>query len=96
MVAENFDQFLGHWRSLKGQVDRHVDFWIGFPVLDQQELARCQSDTAVRQQILRWKGLRLHVLRLNQYLATLIRMRASDRVGLHYTQGSSNLETSAS
>lgn len=41
LVAEDFDQFLGHWRSLKNQVDRHIDFLIPFRVLDQQELGLC-------------------------------------------------------
>ena len=70
LVAEDFDQLLGHWRSLKSQVDRHADFLIPFRVLDQQELALCQSDMAARRQILQWKKPRLHVLRLNQYSTT--------------------------
>lgn len=52
LVAEDFDQILGHWRSLKSQVDRHLDLLIQFRVLDQQELAVRQSNLAARQQIL--------------------------------------------
>lgn len=52
LVAVDFDQILGHWRSLKSQIDRHLDLLIQFRVLDQQELAVRQSDMAARAQIL--------------------------------------------
>lgn len=52
LVAKDFDQILGHWRSLKSQIDRHLDLLIQFRVLDQQELALRQSDIAARQQAL--------------------------------------------
>ena len=52
LVEKSFDQILGHWHSLKSQVDRYLDLLIQFRVLDQQQLALRQSDMAVKQQAL--------------------------------------------
>lgn len=52
LVSKDFDHILKHWRSLKFQVDRHLDLLIQFRVIEQQQLALHQSDLAVKQQII--------------------------------------------
>ncbi|PGH19656.1 hypothetical protein AJ80_03811 [Polytolypa hystricis UAMH7299] len=50
LVDDGFQTIIGHWRSLKDKVARHLDIMIQFRVLEQQELAVKQRDLAVEQQ----------------------------------------------
>jgi hypothetical protein len=52
LVEKDFDTIIGHWKSLKGKVDRYLDVLLQFRVLEQQELAVSQNHLATQQQTL--------------------------------------------
>ncbi len=52
LVDKDFDKIIGHWKLLKGKVDRYLDVLLQFRVLEQQELTMQQSHLATQQQSL--------------------------------------------
>ena len=52
LIDKDFDKIIGHWKSLKSKVDRHLDILLQFRVLEQQELTVSQSHLATQQRSL--------------------------------------------
>lgn len=52
LVDKDFDEIIGHWKSLRSKVDRYLDILLQFRVLEQQELTVTQSHLATQQRSL--------------------------------------------